>query len=446
MKKLVNYQLKLMISKYENYKITGFEWLGEIPFNWNISRVAKYYNLRNEKVDDITFPSLSVTMFGIVDQLSHVAKSDDGENRKLVKKDDFVINSRSDRKGSSGISPRDGSVSLINIVLEPIKPSEVYPKFSQYLFKNYYFKEEFFRNGKGIHWDLWTTKWDYLKNINIPIPTIKEQKLISSYLDIKTHKIETLINKTQKKIKLLKELRISRINHYVTKGLEQRVDLKDIGVEWIGEIPNDWKVSRLDFLSSIKGRIGWKALKADEYVDDGYIFLSTPNISNKKIDFDNVNYITQERYNESPELKLKQEDVLLVKDGSTLGVTNFVRELPKEATVNSSIAILKVFYDKIVPEFLYWFVSGYFIQNIIQRIKGGMGVPHLFQSDIKKFLILLPSIQEQYKIINVLNEEVDKLDDSIQFEKNKIKLLKEYHQSLIYSVVTGKVRIMKDMV
>jgi len=86
------------------------------------------------------------------------------------------------------------------------------------------------------------------------------------------------------------------------------------------------------------------------------------------------------------------------------------------------------------------------IQNIIQRIKGGMGVPHLFQSDIKKFLILLPSIQEQYKIINVLNEEVGKLDNSIQFEKNKIKLLKEYHQSLIYSVVTGKVRIMEDMV
>ena len=222
--------------------------------------------------------------------------------------------------------------------------------------------------------------------------------------------------------------------------------MKDSNFEWIGEIPNDWKVSRLDFLSSIKGRIGWKALKADEYVDDGFIFLSTPNISNKKIDFDNVNYITQERYNESPELKLKQEDVLLVKDGSTLGVTNFVRELPKEATVNSSIAILKVFNDKIVPEFLYWFVSGYFIQNIIQRIKGGMGVPHLFQSDIKKFLILLPSIQEQYKIINVLNEEVGQLDNSIQFEKNKIKLLKEYHQSLIYSVVTGKVRIMEDMV
>ena len=114
-----------MINKYENYKISGYEWLGEIPQNWNISRIARYYKTRNEKVDDTTFPPLSVTMSGIVDQLENVSKSDDGDNRKLVRKNDFVINSRSDRKGSSGISPRDGSVSLINIVLEPIKPNEV---------------------------------------------------------------------------------------------------------------------------------------------------------------------------------------------------------------------------------------------------------------------------------------------------------------------------------
>ena len=91
----------------------------------------------------------------------------------MVLKDDFVINSRSDRKGSSGISPRDGSVSLINIVLEP---KNINPQYAEYLFKSYYFKEEFFRNGKGIHFDLWSTRYEMMKNILIPFPDLEEQK------------------------------------------------------------------------------------------------------------------------------------------------------------------------------------------------------------------------------------------------------------------------------
>ena len=152
------------MNRYQVYQETGFEWLGKIPSNWKLQKVGKFFSERSEKVDDVNYPPLSVTMSGIVDQLSNVAKTDDGENRKLVKKNDFVINSRSDRKGSSGIAPRDGSVSLINIVL---KPNGLNPNFSEYLFKSYYFKEEYFRNGRGIHWDLWTTRWDQFRNIKI---------------------------------------------------------------------------------------------------------------------------------------------------------------------------------------------------------------------------------------------------------------------------------------
>ena len=100
------------MNKFDRYKETGIEWIGKIPTNWQLLTVGKFFNERKEKVDDVTYPPLSVTMSGIVDQLSEVAKTNDGDNRKLVKKDDFVINSRSDRKGSSGIANRDGSVSL----------------------------------------------------------------------------------------------------------------------------------------------------------------------------------------------------------------------------------------------------------------------------------------------------------------------------------------------
>ena len=287
---------------------------------------------------------------------------------------------------------------------------------------------------------------DTFMGIEVFSPPLEEQKLISRYLDKKTEQIDYLIEKIQKKIELLKEQRTSLINQCVTKGLDPNVEMKDSGVEWIGEIPKHWSLSRLDFLVSLFGRVGWKSLKSDEYVDDGYVFLSTPNIKNKDIDFENVNYITKERYEESPEIMLEEGNVLLVKDGSTLGITNIVRSLPRPSTVNSSIGVLKIKSKDISPDFLYWYLSGHYRQNIIQRIKGGMGVPHLFQSDIKKFFVLLPSRDEQEIISKFVNKETSKLDLITEKHHERIRLLKEYRQSFISSAVTGKVLVTEDMI
>ena len=185
-----------------NYKIkkkSFNSWFGLIPEHWKISKIKKFSSERNTKVNDKIFPPLSVSKKGIVDQLEDVSVSKDSENRKLVKKGDFVINSRSDRKGSSGFSYRDGSVSLINIVFE-IK--NIFPGYLNYVFKSHSFVEEYFRLGKGIHWDLWTTKWEKLKNIYIPVPPMIEQKNISNILDSKIKKIDNLIEKYNKKKKL----------------------------------------------------------------------------------------------------------------------------------------------------------------------------------------------------------------------------------------------------
>lgn len=94
---------------------------------------------------------------------------------------------------------------------------------------------------------------------------------------------------------------------------------KDSGVEWLGDVSEGWNISRLGFESWVRARLGWKGLKAEEYVDDGFAFLSTPNIKGQSIDFENVNFITQNRFDESPEIKLRKGDILLAKDGSTLG-------------------------------------------------------------------------------------------------------------------------------
>jgi len=137
-------------------KDSGVEWIGEIPEDWGLETIGKIFHNRNEKVSDYDFEALSVTKIGIVPQLENAAKSDNHNDRKKVCVGDFVINSRSDRKMSAGVSTLEGSVSLINLVLYSDK---VLPAYSNYLLKNYAFAEEFYRWGTGIVADLWSTRY-----------------------------------------------------------------------------------------------------------------------------------------------------------------------------------------------------------------------------------------------------------------------------------------------
>jgi type I restriction enzyme, S subunit len=196
----------------------------------------------------------------------------------------------------------------------------------------------------------------------------------------------------------------------------------------------------------VKARVGWKALKASEYVDDGFAFLSTPNIKNKDIDFKNANYITYERYVESPEIKLKEDDILLVKDGSTLGIVNIVTYLPRETTVNSSIGVLR-FNKTVFNKYLFYQIESKYIQDKIQLKKGGMGVPHLFQQDINNFVIIAPQFDEQKAIANYLDTKTAQIDRKIDLLTQKTTKYCELKQSLINETVTrglDKTVVMKD--
>ncbi len=210
---------------------------------------------------------------------------------------------------------------------------------------------------------------------------------------------------------------------------------KDSGVEWLGEMPQHWRVSRLGFESWVRARLGWKGLKAEEYVDDGFAFLSTPNIKGLSIDFENVNFITKERFDESPEIKIREGDVLLAKDGSTLGTVNVVRRLPQPTTVNSSIAVITP-NTSLRGVFLFYLFASSYMEHTIQRTKGGMGVPHLFQADLNKFYLPLPSPAEQTNIAAFLDCETAKIDDLVAEQERLIELLKEKRQAVISHAVT----------
>jgi type I restriction enzyme S subunit len=210
---------------------------------------------------------------------------------------------------------------------------------------------------------------------------------------------------------------------------------KDSGVEWLGAVPEHWDVSRLGFESWVRARLGWKGLKAEEYVDDGFAFLSTPNIKGLGIDFENVNFITQERFDESPEIKVREGDVLLAKDGSTLGTVNVVRHLPRPTTVNSSIAVITP-NTSLSGVFLYYVFASSYMEQTIERTKGGMGVPHLFQADLNKFYLPLPTPPEQTAIAAFLDRETAKIDGLVAEQQRLIELLKEKRQAVISHAVT----------
>lgn len=210
---------------------------------------------------------------------------------------------------------------------------------------------------------------------------------------------------------------------------------QESNIEGLGPLPSHWKVSRLGYEAWVRARLGWKGLKAEEYVDDGFAFLSTPNIKGRQIDFTNVNCITQARYDESPEIKLARKDVLLAKDGSTLGTVNVVRHLRRPATVNSSIAVITP-RGKLDGIFLYYLFQSEFLQNTIQSLKGGMGVPHLFQEDLNKFRIPLPPLCEQFAIGFFLDRETEKIDALIAEQEKLITLLAEKREATISHAVT----------
>lgn len=211
---LINRAVTRGLDPNVSLKPSGLRWIPYIPTHWEISRVRNFFEYRNEKVSETDFGPLSVTKNGVIPQMENVAKSlAEGDTRKKVCKNDFVANSRSDRKGSCGTSPLDGSVSLIYIVLEP---KNIFPNFVNYYFRSNDWVEEFYRNGKGIVADLWTTNYVTMRNIEIAVPPMEEQKEIAAYLDEKCAKIDAILEKINTEVERLKELKRSLINEVVT--------------------------------------------------------------------------------------------------------------------------------------------------------------------------------------------------------------------------------------
>ncbi len=414
--------MKSKYKPYSSYKDSGVEWLGLLPESWEARRLGFYFSERREKVSDKDYPALSVTKKGIVPQLDSAAKTDDGDNRKKVCVGDFVINSRSDRKGSSGLSELTGSVSLINTI---ITPKSIDGKYTHNLLRSYPFQEEFYRYGKGIVADLWSTNYTSMKNILIPFPPLSEQQTIAHYLDSATAKIDTLIEKQTKLIALLKEKRQAVISTAVTRGLENQ--------------HGDWNKYRLDWVSSIvRGNIGFKK---DELLDNGeYVALQygkTYKVDevNKKFEF----YINKEFYKFSQLVHCG--DTILISTSETvedLGHSCFYNR-DDLGLIGGEQILLKPDTKLLCDKYLYYsskvFCSG------LKKYASGLKVFRFNTDDLKKIFISIPSLENQQDIANYIDDKTSKIDILIEKSTKSIVLLKERRVALISAAVTGKIDV-----
>ena len=410
-------------TRHYEMKDSGVEWRGEIPRHWEQSDIGALYTLRNTKVSDKDYPPLSVTMRGILPQLETVAKTNDGDNRKLVMAGDFAINSRSDRRGSCGISSYDGSVSLINTVLTP--RGAMHPGFYDWLFHTEQFADEFYKWGHGIVDDLWTTCWSEMKSIIVPTPPLSEQTAIAAYLDEKCATIDAIIAEAKASIEGYKSWKASVIFETVTKGLNPYAEMKDSGVEWIGEIPKGWKIVPAKFFMKVQAGYPFDSERFDN--SQGIPLIRIRDITSGHTEtFYNGDY--------PEEYVVHNNDLLVGMDGDF----NVRWWQGGEAVLNQRCC--RIFAQKgLILRYFYFLLPFYLKQ--VNELAYSTTVKHLANGDIGNADICLPPEDEQTAIAAYLDSKCAAIDGVILEKEDLIRELENYRRSLIFEVVTGKRRV-----
>ena len=427
------------MERYSEYKDSGAQWLGKIPKHWDVIKAKYLWNEVFSFSENGSENLLSVSQYDGVTQAKNESRSESLKGYKKVAKDNLVINIMLAWMGGLGVSEYNGIVSPAYCVYRLKKAAN--PKFMHYLYKTPIYLAEFARHSTGVIPSRWRMYTDDFGQVLTLIPPIDEQDKIVSYLDKVTSKIDEAIAQQQKMIDLLNERKQIIINNAVTKGLNPDVPMKYSGVDWIGEIPEHWTTIRLGYCAWIRARLGWKGLKSDEYVDNGYPFLSAFNIVNNKLDWNKLNYINKFRYEESPEIKLRIGDILLVKDGAGIGKCARVDSLPLgEATANGSLAFITA-NERVYYKFLHYYIISNSFNKYKDLLITGMGVPHLTQGEIKNMMLPIPPLNEQYIIVQRLDKNINVIDNILEHYLQQITFLQERKRIIINDVVTGKVKV-----
>lgn len=427
---------------YESYRDSGVKWLGAVPSHWSLGRLGRHFTERREKVSDADFAPLSVTKAGIVPQLDTAAKTDDGDNRKRVAVGDFVINSRSDRKGSSGLSSLDGSVSLINTVITP--RGKISGPFCHYLLRSVAFQEEYYRYGKGIVADLWSTNFSEMRNILLAVPPLDEQQDVAAFLDRETAKINALVEAQRRLVELLKEERQAVISDAVTDGLDPTVPMKESGDEWLGELPAHWEVTRLKRVSSsfCDGPFG-SGLKSEHYAEAGVRVVRLQNIRSGVFDGSDAAYIGRSYFDaDLARHGVQSGDLLLAGLGDERNPVGRACVAPEE--VAPAMVKADCFRFRLEPSANPYFLAlqlsagAAFAAGVMSS---GSTRSRISLSVMANRVVALPKLQEQQQIAQQVAGYSERSELLIENAEAARTLLQERRTALISAAVTGKIDV-----
>lgn len=426
--------------KYDKYKDSGVELLGDIPKHWGLCRLKDLGSLQNgisQGKDYFGFGYPFVSYGDIYNDRIEL-KSIDGlansskEDQKLysVLEGDVFFTRTSETVDEIGISAtalqtiKNATFSGFAIRLRPNK-NKILKGFS-----NYFFKANINRLFLSKEISLVTRaslSQNKLNNLPVLIPNKTEQTAIATYLDSRTSAIDRKVALLEQKITHYQQLRKSLINETVCRGLNKTVKLKDSGIEWIGEIPEHWRVKRFkSFAQTIKG-------KNLEFFDEPFE-KSLPNLSLEYLRNDEVVFPTY-CYSPSKSILVNEDDYIIVWDGAGVGeILN-----GKEGYLSSTIAKIVVNAKLVYPKYFFHLRDN--IEYTLKQIPAGMGIPHLNPFVLNNFPCPFPPLSEQTAIATYLDEKTQKIDSIVSNIKTQIQTLKELRKTLINDVVTGKIKV-----
>ena len=434
--------------RYDKYKDSGVDWLGDIPDNWEVKRIKDLIFKIGSGVTplgggevyvDKGIPFVrSQNVYDDGLRLDNVSFITEEINNRMpnsqLKPNDILINITGASIGRSCIVPLTLKKANINQHIIYLRAKKnIVPYLSTYIksssIKGYIMLIQAGSSKEALNMG---------QTLNIPIlaPSFSEQTTIASYLDLKTSAIDRKVALLEQKITHYQQLRKSLINETVCRGLDKNVKLKDSGIEWIGKIPEHWEVKRLKDLSKKMGSGATPLSNIPSYYENGILnWVNTGDLNDGLIN-DCQYKISQHAINDYPNLKTNKKGTLLIAMyGATIckiGLLNI------EATTNQACCCINFNKDYLSKFVFYWFLAN---KNHIISLSVGGTQPNISQGIISKLLIVIPSLSEQTSIATYLDEKTQKIDSIISNIKFQIETLKELRKTLINDVVTGKIKV-----
>ena len=420
----------MQFKQYPSYKPSGVEWLGDVPEHWQQKPIWSLF----KRIKRTNFPTerlLSVYRdYGVIPKDSrddnHNRASEDLTPNQLVCANDLVINKMKAWQGSIAISELRGIVSPAYYIYQP--KAEYHSKYIHFLIRSAYYIQSYKNYSKGIRVNQWDLESEAFTHIDLLLPSLDEQQKIVAFLDTETTRIDNLIAKQEKLIELLEEQRKSIISHAVTKGLNPNAPMKDSGVEWLGEVPEDWEVKRFGYIftENKKKNIG--------LIETNVLSLSYGNIKEKNID-DNKGLLPEsfETYQiiEPNDIVFRFTDLQNDKRSLRNAISKY------HGIITSAYIGVKT---KENADFYNYLFRAYDLQKVFYSMGDGMR-QSLKMDELNKMPIVLPKIEAQERIVKFINEENQRINNLVVKQKNLIEKLKEYRSSIISHAVTGKIDV-----